>query len=131
MKEKVRKLGLDDSVKFLGRRDDINELYQAFDVFCLPSLYEGLGMVAIEAQINNLYVLASIEVPIEAQISNKIEFLKLDTETWKEKLIEKKDNRKEKIIKSDDYNLYDIKEQAQKLENKYKEMIINYEQNKR
>ena len=35
MKEKVKTLGIEDSVKFLGQRNDINELYQVFDVFCL------------------------------------------------------------------------------------------------
>lgn len=40
IKNKVRELGLDDSVGFLGQRNDANELYQAFDVFLLPSLYE-------------------------------------------------------------------------------------------
>lgn len=38
IKNKVRELGLDDSVRFLGQRNDANELYQAFDVFLLPSL---------------------------------------------------------------------------------------------
>lgn len=45
IKNKVRELGLDDSVRFLGQRNDANELYQAFDVFLLPSLYEGLPVV--------------------------------------------------------------------------------------
>lgn len=49
IKNKVRELGLDDSVRFLGQRNDANELYQAFDVFLLPSLYEGLPVVGVEA----------------------------------------------------------------------------------
>lgn len=40
IKNKVRELGLNDSVRFLGQRNDANELYQVFDVFLLPSLYE-------------------------------------------------------------------------------------------
>lgn len=47
IKNKVRELGLDDSVRFLGQRNDANELYQAFDVFLLPSLYEGLPVVGV------------------------------------------------------------------------------------
>ena len=42
IKHKVKELNLEDSVKFLGQRNDANELYQAFNVFCLPSLYEPL-----------------------------------------------------------------------------------------
>lgn len=54
IKNKVRELGLDDSVRFLGQRNDANELYQAFDVFLLPSLYEGLPVVGVEAQASGL-----------------------------------------------------------------------------
>lgn len=49
IKNKVRELGLNDSVRFLGQRNDANELYQVFDVFLLPSLYEGLPVVGVEA----------------------------------------------------------------------------------
>lgn len=48
IKNKVRELGLDDSVRFLGQRNDANELYQVFDVFLLPSLYEGLPVVGVK-----------------------------------------------------------------------------------
>lgn len=39
---------------FLGQRSDVNELFQAMDVFCLPSLYEGLPVVGVEAQASGL-----------------------------------------------------------------------------
>lgn len=42
-------LGLDGTVRFLGERLDVAELVQAFDVFVLPSLWEGLPMVILEA----------------------------------------------------------------------------------
>ena len=45
IKEKVKKLGLENYVLFLGQRNDTNELYQAMDLFVLPSLYEGLPVV--------------------------------------------------------------------------------------
>ena len=54
IKNKVRELGLNDSVRFLGQRNDANELYQVFDVFLLPSLYEGLPVVGVEAQASGL-----------------------------------------------------------------------------
>lgn len=52
IKEKVKKLNLANSVKFLGQRKDVSELYQAMDIFVLPSLYEGLPVVGVEAQAN-------------------------------------------------------------------------------
>lgn len=54
IKKKVEKLDLKDSVLFLGQRDDINKLYSVMDIFCLPSLYEGLPVVGVEAQAAGL-----------------------------------------------------------------------------
>ncbi len=78
IENKVKELGLVDSVKFLGQRGDVHEWYQAFDVFLFPSIYEGLGMVAIEAQCAGCYCLASTEVPSVAKVTNNIEFLDLN-----------------------------------------------------
>lgn len=54
IKKKVEKLGLKKSVLFLGQRNDINKLYSVMDIFCLPSLYEGLPVVGVEAQATGL-----------------------------------------------------------------------------
>lgn len=48
------KLGLQDRVCFAGVRSDMAKLYSTMDVFCLPSFYEGLPVVALEAQANGL-----------------------------------------------------------------------------
>lgn len=84
VKEKVRSLGLEDCVKFLGVRDDVNHLYQAMDVFLFPSLFEGLGIVAIEAQTAALMTVCSSEVPGEADISDYFISLPLEhsAEQW-------------------------------------------------
>ena len=50
VQQHAQELGIGDHILFLGQRTDVNHLYQAFDAFCLPSRYEGLGMVAIEAR---------------------------------------------------------------------------------
>lgn len=50
MEQKARELNLEDKVKFLGVRSDINRILQAFDVFVFPSLHEGLPVTLIEAQ---------------------------------------------------------------------------------
>lgn len=108
VKAKVHRLGLDDFVIFLGVREDANRLYQAFDVFCLPSRYEGLGMVAIEAQISGLPTIVSNGIPGEAKITNRISYLNLNekSETWAKKLIAFKfENRTDIEVKNDDYNI--------------------------
>ena len=98
IKEKVKKLGLEDYVRFLGQRNDINELYQAFDVFCLPSLYEGLPVVGIEAQATGLLCIFSDEMTKETKVLNTTKFLSLkrDVKGWADIILE--ENRKFKRI---------------------------------
>ena len=65
-KNVASQIGLD--VKFLGMRKDVPELLQAMDVFVLPSLYEGLGTVAVEAQAAGLPCVVSDTLPEECSI---------------------------------------------------------------
>jgi glycosyltransferase EpsF len=74
---KVESLGIADSVRFLGQRPDADALYSAADVFCLPSLYEGLPVVAVEAQASGLPMLMSDKVTHEALISSRAWMLPL------------------------------------------------------
>lgn len=77
-------LGLSESVRFLGTRNDVSDLYQVFDVFCLPSLYEGLPVVGIESQVSGVPILVSDSVTPETKITNLLEFESLDSpvEQW-------------------------------------------------
>ena len=52
-------LGLNDRVHFLGHRSDMEQVYPAFDVLCLPSRNEGLPLAMLEAQACNVPVVAS------------------------------------------------------------------------
>ena len=86
IKTKVEKLNLTDSVLFLGQRNDTNKLYSVMDVFCLPSLYEGLGMVLIEAQVNGLPCVASDKVPNEAKVTENFFFLPFNIKKFTKKM---------------------------------------------
>lgn len=68
LEDKLRELGLGDAVAFLGVKVDVAAYYSALDLLLMPSTYEGLGMVAVEAQVSGLPVLASDRVPAEAEI---------------------------------------------------------------
>lgn len=50
VKALVKSKGMEDCVLFLSNRRDMAELYQSMDVFLMPSLHEGLGIVGVEAQ---------------------------------------------------------------------------------
>lgn len=80
IKKLVRELNLVDSVLFLGLRDDIAQLLSVFDLFLLPSLYEGLPFVALEAQASSLPILATNTVSEEMKITDLVHFMSLDLE---------------------------------------------------
>ncbi len=96
-REKARRMGLVGAVRFLGVRDDVDRLYQAMDVFVLPSRYEGLGIVNIEAQVAGLPCVVSDRVPEEARVTENLQFLPLNdgVKAWAERMlgIEKRDRR--------------------------------------
>ena len=126
IEEKVNNLGLQNSVLFLGQRNDANELYHAMDVFVLPSLYEGLGMVLIEAQYAGLNCYCSDAVPKEAYISNFLTEITLSESSskWAEKIIDgqNKFTRKNMTKELKDSG-YDIKEEAKRLEEEYFKLL--------
>lgn len=69
MREKTRALGIADRVMFAGLQSRVDRWYQAMDVFVLPSLFEGLPVVGIEAQTSGLACLFSDAVTDEAALS--------------------------------------------------------------
>lgn len=124
IKEKVNKLRLEDNVKFLGQRNDINELYQAFDVFVLPSLYEGLPVVGIEAQATGLLCLFSKEMTKETKVLNTTEFLSLEqsSKKWADTIIKNKNYKRIDPIKEISKRGFNIEKEKFKLENFYKKL---------
>lgn len=78
IEERAMALSVADKVRFLGQRDDVWRLYMAADAFVLPSLYEGLGIVAVEAQVAGLPCFLSARVTEEVDISGTCHFLSVD-----------------------------------------------------
>ena len=89
IKNKVKHLNLMDNVIFFGNTDKVNELYQAMDCFILPSHYEGLGIVLIEAQAAGLKILCADTIPEEAKITENLKYmsLNLSPEKWADELL--------------------------------------------
>ena len=69
IRKKAEALGIEDACVFLGARGDVDRLYQAMDIFLFPTLFEGLGIVAVEAQTSGLPVVCSDTVPLEAKVA--------------------------------------------------------------
>lgn len=123
IKNKVRSLGLEEKVIFLGARNDVNDLMQIMDVFLLPSLYEGFGMVLIEAQASDLKCIVSDKIPNDGIISNKVKKLNLnsDIKNWVDEILNIK-NTKRNVITDIEKSKYDIKPNAKYLERFYLEL---------
>lgn len=122
IKDKVKELHLTRAVKFLGQRSDVHELYQAFDLFLFPSLYEGLGMVVIEAQCAGLPCVCSTTIPKIAKVTDRVEFIDLNksSSVWSEycnKLVYDNDRRDNSDLVRK--NGYDIKSETKNLEKVY------------
>ena len=78
VKEKVKRLNLNDKVVFLGVRSDVADLYNVMDVFVLPSFYEGLPVVGVECQANGLHFICSDNVTQEVVLSKVVTLLSLE-----------------------------------------------------
>ncbi|MGI5990075.1 MAG: glycosyltransferase [Lachnospiraceae bacterium] len=78
VKSKTQKLHLENNVIFTGASDHVSDIMQAFDIFIFPSLYEGLGIVGIEAQAAGLPVIASKSIPKEINVLGNVEFINLN-----------------------------------------------------
>ena len=95
--ELTEKYNIVDNVIFTGVRKDINNMLSCMDVFVLPSIYEGLGLVLLEAQASGLQCLVSEAVQEEADLGlDLIEKLNLsDNEIlWADKIVELSNRKK-------------------------------------
>lgn len=90
MKQKVKSYGLENHVMFFGRCDDVRKFYNAFDALLLPSLYEGMPIVGLEAQCSGLPVFFSENVTNETSATELAHFLSLNDSPadWAESIID-------------------------------------------
>lgn len=122
IKEKVKNKNLTSSIKFLGVRTDICECLNAMDVFLLPSFFEGLPVVGVEAQATGLPVFTSTKVTNELPIKDLLFQYSLNdsAETWAENILcqSKKIIRKNRIAEIKQSN-YDVKNAAKFMQEEY------------
>ena len=78
IKQKIAALGLGDKVIMLGTRDDVEKLMSAFDVLLMPSIFEGLPVVLVEAQYNGLNCVVSSVICREVVVSDLLHFVDLE-----------------------------------------------------
>lgn len=67
-----------DKVKFLGNREDANSILQAMDIFVFPSLYEGLSLALIEAQLSGIPIIMSNKIATETIYNENVKMLEIE-----------------------------------------------------
>lgn len=120
LKEQVKDLHIEKYVKFMGVRDDVEKLMQAADILLMPSIFEGLSLVAVEAQVADLVSVVSTGISDETIIvPDSVSRIDLnDKAKWLstiEKIITGKKQR-EDISKTIKNTKYDINYNVSRLE---------------
>ncbi len=126
VKEKARAMGLLDKTLFLWQMGDVSEWYQAMDCFVLPSLFEGLPVVGIEAQAAGLPCILSDRVTDEVLLSPMARrvSLRADDAEWAKAILAARQSAADRALGKDIVRQagYDIHAEARKLQELYLEM---------
>lgn len=128
IKEKVRRKGLEDKVIFVGSVSNTYDYYQAFDIFVMPSRWEGLPVTAIEAQTADLPCIFSDVITDEVNILPTNQYLSLNASisTWSDNILTAINNHHARIDRCKEITDagYNINVQAQQLVEIYKSLLI-------
>lgn len=129
IEDRIKELGISENVIVYGVSYETEKLFQAMDVFVLPSLYEGLPVAAVEAQASGLPCVISDTVSQQTDITGNVKFEKLSNNSsqWADTIVEfcrfyKRKDTTDKIKE----NGYDIKVAADKLINTYIQLVNNF-----
>jgi glycosyltransferase involved in cell wall biosynthesis len=119
VKSRVEELNLNDSVLFLGVKNNVQDYLFAADCYVMPSLYEGLPVAGVEAQCSGLPCVMSNLITEEVAITDNVTFLDLNEsisvwcdEILKCKSIERKDQTK--VIREQGYDIDEIADRMQR-----------------
>lgn len=126
IENKINQLQLKNRVILTGVRNDVAELMQAMDAFILPSRYEGLGIVVIEAQAAGLPCIVSDKVSLECKKTELVHQMSLsdEPEKWAEKLISLSAIERKCHCEDIKTSGYDLEDNATKLMNFYVQQSI-------
>ena len=118
VKRKIKAYGLENVVRLLGRRDDVNKIMQAADVLVMPSFFEGLTVVGIEAQASDLPLLLSDTVTKELGLLPSTQFISLEAgpTAWAEAIVNSKQHNRQSRYEELKAAGYDIGFETERVE---------------
>jgi len=122
IKEKIKSKNIQDSVIIIDENKEVNKYYSVMDYFIFPSIFEGLGIVAIEAQASGIHCFASNNIPKDINIDNSVTFIDINkgAKYFSDQILkysskESRENLHEKVLNSK----FNIDKEIIKLENIY------------
>lgn len=118
VKRKIKAYGLENVVRLLGRRDDVNKIMQAADVLVMPSFFEGLTVVGIEAQASDLPLLLSDTVTKELGLLPSTQYISLEAgpTAWAEAIVNSKQHNRQSRYEELKAAGYDIGNETERVE---------------
>ncbi|WP_427813646.1 glycosyltransferase [Enterococcus sp. 22-H-5-01] len=122
--EHAKNMKIFDNVLFLPNSPNVQNYYQAMDFFLFPSNYEGLGMVAIEAQVSGLPVLGSTMIPEDVNITELYEKVNLEKNVteWAKHVVKPSKKRFSHLESAREAG-YEISESVNELEKMYSKYV--------
>lgn len=120
LKQQVKNLNIEDKVRFLGVRSDVNCLLQSFDLMVFPSLFEGLSVALLETQATGLPVFAADTISIETKVNDNLKFLSLQQspKEWADYISQNLDN-----LQRDENALLNLKNKGFNIEDQVEDFI--------
>lgn len=126
LRAKAERLNLTDRVIFYGTASNVEDILCAGDVFVFPSIFEGFGIAALEAQTAGLPVICSEHVPKEAFLTENIHLARLSdgAEKWADEVMNALEHsvRNREAAETVNRKGFDIKKTAKKIEKKYRKL---------
>ena len=122
IKKKAELLGIDDHIRFMGTRSDVNDILLLSDVFIFPSLYEGLPVTLVEAQASGIRCVISDAIPEDCLITDNVDVVRLEAsaDEWAQRVCKYANGYDRRNMYNEIKNRgFDIKENAKWLEDFY------------
>lgn len=130
IKSYSKKLACFNNIIFEGEVSNVYDIISAFDLFVLPSLFEGFPVVSVEAQFNGVPLIMSSEITKECKLNDNVEFLNLNQEVWSNAIINAVNLNAKRCSLSKKLENYDIKVCYKKLSNIYTSLVSNMDYSK-
>jgi glycosyltransferase involved in cell wall biosynthesis len=125
--EKITKMSLESKVVFIGNTTEVEKYYSASDVFVLPSKFEGLPLVLVEAQASALPCVIADNITKEVEITGLVTSLSIesDPKIWAKKIVEvaKKSIQRNNMKFNENAELFDILKNSKKMEEFYNKRV--------